>query len=264
MDQHQLAAETEDLAGNLNNIESQLAAALQRTDGTLPTSIAEKARELMAAIDNRLAPIQLGATYALRKNAIPTAAKREKAAVAAFEEVEKLFDELFQLAIEEMDKLPVQDPIADVLDDPTLDELLAMLENEQMLAAALGIPPRPSNLQIVGDWLRPNQGRGVGAQQRMFIAQQMRRESEQPARANRRSVSEGDGTRSRRTQEGERTPRKRSGGRGHKSTGITLASKLEDELLHGRGKLPPERYRRAIEQYFNLISRAESDEGLGE
>ncbi len=36
-----------------------------------------------------------------------------------------------------------------------------------------------------------------------------------------------------------------------------LLSELEDGLVQGRGKLPPERYRPAIEQYFNLINQTE-------
>ena len=37
-----------------------------------------------------------------------------------------------------------------------------------------------------------------------------------------------------------------------------LVSKLENELLQGRGNMAPEAYRRAIEQYFDEISRAKS------
>ena len=52
-----------------------------------------------------------------------------------------------RLAIAELDKLPVQDPVADLLDDPTLDELLAQLEQELPIEELLGIPQRPSNLR---------------------------------------------------------------------------------------------------------------------
>jgi len=38
-----------------------------------------------------------------------------------------------------------------------------------------------------------------------------------------------------------------------------LASQLSDDLQQGRDKAPPERYRRAIEQYFRQLSRAEKD-----
>ena len=34
----------------------------------------------------------------------------------------------------------------------------------------------------------------------------------------------------------------------------TLASQLEDRLRQGRGLVPPEQYRRAIERYFELIA----------
>src|SRR5690606_23864014 len=100
-----------------------------------------------------------------------TAAERTQDAVKSFQKAEELFDELFKKVIEEADKLPVQDPIADLLDDPTLDELLRLLENEQDLAALLGIPPRPTNLQTIGDWLRRGLGGGGGIGPGMIMAQ---------------------------------------------------------------------------------------------
>ena len=40
----------------------------------------------------------------------------------------------------------------------------------------------------------------------------------------------------------------------------TLGSKLEDHLRQGRGNLPPEQYRKAIEQYFeSLAGKAKGD-----
>jgi hypothetical protein len=41
-----------------------------------------------------------------------------------------------------------------------------------------------------------------------------------------------------------------------------LVSELRDDLMQGRGKLPPEEFRRAIEQYFDLISRAKAGDAV--
>ncbi len=38
-----------------------------------------------------------------------------------------------------------------------------------------------------------------------------------------------------------------------------LVSELGDDIRQGRDKMPPEQYRRAIEQYFTEISRAVAD-----
>jgi hypothetical protein len=155
VDQYRLAMKTEELAGKLGSIEQTLAALMQRNDGSLPQPIAEKAREFIGTLDKEVSPNQLAAVYALHSNQMPRATQRQKAAGEALTKAEATYDELMRLAIDELDKLPVQDPVADLLDDPTLDELLAQLEQELPLEELLGIPQRPSNLQIVGDWMRP-------------------------------------------------------------------------------------------------------------
>ena len=153
--QYRLAMKTDELAGKLGNLEQQLAGMLQRPDRSLPEPIAAKSREFMAALDKEAAPNQLAAVYALHSNQAPRATERQQLAGAALAKAEKLYDELMRLAITELDKLPVQDPIASLLEDPTLDELLAQLEQELPLQELLGIPNRPSNLRIIGDWMRP-------------------------------------------------------------------------------------------------------------
>ena len=58
IDQYRLAMETDQLAGKLGAIEQTLAALMQREDGTLPASIAEKAREFIAMLDKQATPNQ--------------------------------------------------------------------------------------------------------------------------------------------------------------------------------------------------------------
>ena len=150
---------------------------MQRRDGTLPAPIAEKAREFLTTLDKQASPNQLASVYALHNNQLPRATQRQKAASDALTLAEKAYDEMMRLAIAELDKLPVQDPVADLLDDPTLDELLAQLEQELPIEELLGIPQRPSNLQIIGDWLRPgNNGMGGGGQ---MALNQMRQNNQQ-------------------------------------------------------------------------------------
>ena len=125
----------------------------------------------MAALDKEAAPNQLAAVYALHSNQAPRATERQQLAGAALVKAEKLYDELMRLTITELDKLPVLDPIASLLEDPTLDELLAELEQELPLQELLGIPNRPSNLRIIVDWTRPGSNGNSGGMQRIAMNQ---------------------------------------------------------------------------------------------
>jgi hypothetical protein len=247
VDQYRLANKTEELAGKLGDIEQTLAALMQQEDGKLPEPIAIKAREFMRLLDREASPNQIAAVFALRSSEAPRAVERQTRAAVALTAAEKTFDEMVRLAITEMDKLPVQDPVADLLDDPTLDELLAQLEQELSLQELLGIPDRPSNLQIIGDWTRPgNMPGGQGMVQRQMSAQDSR---------NRRKLEEAY-QRALARALNESTPRRLEEPVATKMTHWNrLLSTLGDDLRQGRDKAPPEQYRRAIEQYFDLISR---------
>lgn len=263
IDQHQLATETQELGGKLANLEVQLAGALSGGGSNeLPEEIAAKARRLLALFDNQLSPNQLGATYSLQQNRLPAAAVRQSNAIKAYAEAEKLFDEIIQETIAELDKLPVQDPIASLLDDPTLDELLAQLENERLLAEELGIPNRPSNLQVMGDWLSPGRGGGF-AQMRMMInarlREQQQRTEEELRKAYERALARALKEKERLAEAAKRDQKKEEI-RAQQVDWNVLVSELRDDLLQGRGQLPPEEFRRAIEQYFDLISRAKAED----
>ncbi len=252
VDQYRLAMKTDALAGKLGTIEQSLSGAMQRGDGTLPEPIAQKAREFITALDREASPSQLAAVYALHSNQLPRATARQQAAGNALAKAEKHYDELMRLTIEELDKLPVQDPIADLLDDPTLDELLAQLEQESPIAELLGIPNRPSNLRIIFDWLRPGGGGGGG----LFVMNQMRldqqRMRQQLQRAYQRAIA--------RALKEEKDRRRIEIPRTQMSDWNRLVSRLGEDLRQGRDKAPPEQYRRAIEQYFDQISRAVAEE----
>lgn len=258
--QYRLATRTDTLAGKLANLEQTMAGLLQNENNMLPKSIAEKARGLLAALDEQAAPNQLAAVYALRRNQMSRATSREESALAALELAGKLYDEMVEESIKELDKLPVQDPIASLLDDPTLDDLLRELEQEIPIEEALGIPARPSNLQIMTDWLRSGGDNATmtGGNRRMML-DQMRRQQElrqrNLERAYRRAVA-------RALKEGEAEDLVKNMPKLAKETADwnRLASQLEDDLRQGRDKAPPERYRRAIEQYFRQVSGSEQSD----
>jgi len=258
--QYRLATETDLIAGKLADLEQRMAGLLQSADGTLPQAIAEKARDLLAALDEQAAPNQMAAVFALRRNKMPRAISRQKSAVKALELAGKLYDEMIEASIKELDKLPVEDPIASLLDDPTLDELLRGLEQEVPIEELLGIPRRPSNLQIMSDWLRPGGDNGMitgggkrqGLMRRMQQQQQIRQR--QLDRAYRRAIA-----RALKEAEAEDLVQDMPK-RAHETADWNqLASELEDDLRQRRDKAPPERYRRAIEQYFRQVSGGEKD-----
>jgi hypothetical protein len=257
VEQYRLAMKTEELAGKLGSLEQTLAGLMQRQDGSLPEPIAVKAREFMATLDNEASPNQLAAVYALHVDDMPRATERQVLAGGALEKSEKIYDEMVKLAIEEMDKLPVQDPVSQLLEDPTLDELLAQLEQERAIERLLGIPPRPTNLRIVNDWMRPNAQLATAMRSMSMMQQQMNRQNQQMRRqldqAYRRAVARALKESASRTKIA--VPK-----RTKLSDWNRLVSELNDDVGQGRDKTPPEQYRRAIEQYFAQISRAVAEE----
>ncbi len=253
IEQYKLAMESDTLAGKLAGLERQLAGALppgsEASDG-----LAAKANELLTTFDNEVSANQLAATFAMRRGRDAPAVAKTAAADTAFQKVERLFDELMRATLDELDKLPVQDPIAQLLRDPTLDELLAQLENETPLQELLGIPARPSNLRIIGDWMRPgNNGGGGGG----MIAQQLRLQAQaakrQAQEAYRRALA-----RAKKAEKDAAGKKSKRVARVKRTEWNTLLSSLRDDLLQGEGRLPPEEYREAIEYYLTRISRLES------
>ncbi|MEZ6054306.1 MAG: hypothetical protein R3C02_23430 [Planctomycetaceae bacterium] len=242
VEQHQLARETNDLTASLADLEQQLVGVLQREDQTLPEDIAALSRTLLATLDERVSASQMGAVFALRRNTLTAASARTHDAAEGMVEAERLFDELMIKVLAEADKLPVGDPM--LPDDPTLDELLALLENERDLADALGIPPRPSNLQTMSDFLRGGGGGGGGGRGGMIAAQLMAR-LQMMNRTSKRASNRAEAETSKLSNISKR----------QLDEWNVLASELEHRLLQGEGQLPPEEYRRAIEQYFSEITR---------
>jgi hypothetical protein len=256
VEQYRLAMKTEELAGKLGSIEQSLAGALQREDGSLPKPIADKAREFLATLDKEATPNQLASVYALHVDDFAKTTDRQTLALGALEKAERTYDEMIQLAIKEMDKLPVQDPVSNLLDDPTLDQLLAQLEQERPIAEVLGIPPRPTNLRIVDDWLMGAGNLAMAARSRQWMQQQMQRDNRmsqwQLDQAYRRAIA-------RALKEGKSAKKVARPKATKLSDWNRLVSELNEDVGQGRDKAPPEQYRRAIEQYFAQISKAVAD-----
>ncbi|MGE3242862.1 MAG: hypothetical protein AB7I57_17445 [Pirellulales bacterium] len=252
VEQYRLAMKTEELAGKLGSIEQSIAGLMQRQDGTLPKPIADKAREFLATLDKEATPNQLASVYALHRDDFVKASDRQTLAQGALEKSERLYDAMVKQAIAEMDKLPVQDPVANLLDDPTLDELLAQLEQERPIADVLGIPPRPTNLRIIDDWLMGAGNLAISARSRQWMQQQMRRDNMlsqwQLDQAYRRAIARA----LREAKPKQKIARPKAT---RLSDWNKLVSQLGDDVGQGRDKAPPEQYRRAIEQYFAQISK---------
>ncbi len=262
IEQYELATATDALAGDLADVETDLAGLLQTPDGRLPSDLATACRELLATLDEEATPNQLASAIALERGFSARISQRQEAASEALEKAENQFDDLIKKAIVELDKLPVQDPIAQLLEDPTLDEILSQLEQESDLEAALGIPDRRSNLQVIDDWMRGGQGGGGGGGGGGGLAmamRQMRQEQQRMSRAAQRARARAM-KRIKEDRQVVKTSKPKDMKREKSTDWNQLISTLSDDLLQGRDKLPPKRYREAIEQYRTLMSRVAADD----
>lgn len=259
IEQYKLAMETDALAGKLSGLEGQLTSGIPASP-EIVEQIRTKAKELLTALDTELAASQLAATFALKREQGDQAVQKEQAAAAAFDKCEKMFDELMRLVIDELDKIPPQDPIASLLEDPTLDELMAQLENENDPLDTLGIPQRPTNLRIVQDWMRPGRN-GSGGAGRMINAY-LRREQDQARRRADRMHQNAVARALKELQKIERAKPKQVAQDEQPVDWNQLLSQLPDELRQGKGEMLPQEYRRMIEQYLTRISRLQGAEPM--
>jgi len=256
VEQYQLAMLTDTLAGKLANIEQNLAGLLQRNDGSIPEAIAEKSRLLLSVLDEQVTPNQLGAVYALRRNQLQRANSRQVSALEALELAGRTYDEMIELTIIELDKLPVADPLADR--DPTLDELLARLEQEVDFADQLGIPRRPTNLQIIRDWNPSGEGNAGGNNQ--MVINQFREQQRQRQRAIEKAYRQALARAAKEANADNLVDAMPAAPARATRDWNVLASQLQDDLQQGRDSAPPERFRQAIEQYFRQISKSKAED----
>ena len=248
VDQESRRAQLLEYSVKIASLDSQLVAAMQTEDGELPEGVAEKSAELQRLLDVEIPANQLIAAQTLSDGDATLAKSQQNGLVVDFEHAEQLFDEILQAIADELDKLPVQDPIASLLEDPTLDEILFQLENELDDIEKLGLSLRPSNLMFMGN------GRGSMSslmRQLMGQRQRMRNLSNQ---AYRNALA-----RARVKDKNKRKPKLAKDDRRWN----LLVSELDEDMLQGDKKVPPERYRSAIDQYFEKISKLKNEPRFG-
>ena len=254
VDEHRLALDTATLNDKLNAAVPSLAA--------LSPEIQAKSDQLLHTVGKQVLPEETRAVDALARNSLKDAVSRQEGADTAFADAETQFDELLRLIVAKLDTAPAP---TEPGQNPTLEEILAMLKDEKKAAESLGIPNRPINVQIMRDWLSPSSGsqQASGSQGQRQNRAQARATEQQARDASRRADRATD--QARRNAQLRATAMTTNGvalAAGGNETGPkspsnawnTIASKLGDELRQSRDNVPPEQYRQAIEQYFNSIS----------
>ena len=224
------------------SLDSQLVAALPDDYGELPKDVATKTNELQKLVDVEIPAEQLIAAQTLSDGTADLSKAGQSQIREKFATAEQLFDEVLQAVADELDKLPAQDPIASLLEDPTLDEILFQLENELDLLEDLGLGRRPSNLQIIGDWSRSMRQQLMGQQSRM---RNLSNRAWRNALARARARNQGN--------------RKYKIAKDDERWNL-LVGKLAEDVLQGDKKIPPEHLRSAIEQYHERISKLNNEQ----
>jgi hypothetical protein len=249
VDQHRITVDTATLSRKLATLEAQCR-------GMTP-ELAETAREFLQTMETELLGELQGAQEAFGENKIPEAAAGQQRSLEAFAKAETQFDQVIDGMIKYLDSQPYDKtpPPPDPDDVPSLQDLLAMLEDESKAVETLGIPCRPANLMIEKDWLKPGSG-GMSPSSARSIVQQTR-ESRNKAEQLERQLRKALADRAKKhLKDGQlRAPGERRWN--------TLGSQLDDVLRQGRNNIPPEQYRQAIERYFESLA-SQSKTGKGE
>ncbi len=259
-----LQADTMDFGVKLDRVAAQL--------NGMSDEIGPKARELEELVSMEIAGSQMAAAKAHWDNQLPSAHEFEAGAVAAFDKAERLFDEILTMVEETIAAMP---PPERPCPAPTLEALLAMLENEGKACEKLGAALR-SNIALQGNWMWPGSGSGSGSGTgssqgfgSQALARAQARAAElyaQEATEQMQKVREYAAALAAELAMRLETERQHggqgAGGEGQSGAGAAVAgrdwnvlvSKLRDELKQGRDTTPPEQYRRAIEAYFRNIN----------
>ena len=130
VNQWQVAEETHQLTEKLTVLQSELAGTIRQAGGTLPASIAQKCQQLLEMLDRDIEPMQLAAIRSLQDAKIERSMSRTGTAADEMLAACELLDDILADVIKLLDEMPA-DPLASTEDDPTLDEILAILEQER-------------------------------------------------------------------------------------------------------------------------------------
>ena len=259
VDQHRITVDTMVLTRKLSSLNAQC-------QGISP-ELAKLASSFLKILEFDLIPELEASQVNLNANRLPEAVEHQAASIEQFARAEEQLDEVMDGIIRHLDSLPFNEKpeLSDDVKPESLEELLAMLDQEARAAEALGIPCcRPSNLVIEKDWFKPGSnpgaGRGSGGQsvsgrrslqpgaqmRQAQMANQKVEEARKQLEDALRKMTKGKKLNGQTNKNGlvDQTERKWD----------TLGSKLEENLRQGRGNLPPEQYRKAIELYFEKLA----------
>lgn len=242
---------THDLTEKLTGLQRELARQLDPDSQMLPQSIADACDQLLESLDREIEPLQLASIRALQQSQWPRATQRLQASADGLDQACRLADDLLRKVIERLDQLP-PDPLQDLLEDPTLDEILAQLEDERQMDETLGIPSRPTNLQIINDWANGKQGPGGAARARLIamirqsMAQQQKKQSQRMEKI-KKALMQRHASRDNHVVDDSKRKSMVFGWN-------VLRSQLATGLLQESDGQPPESYRPSIDRYFEIIS----------
>ncbi len=254
VDQHRITVDTMTLSRKLTSLNAQCQG--------ISVELAELASNFLKTMEEDLIPELEESQISLNGNEIPDAVKHQTVAIEQFSTAEKQLDEVMDGIIKHLDSLAFnpKPELPDDLQPPPLEDLLAMLDDEARAAEALGIPCcRPSNLVIEKDWFKPGSNPGSGGGKGSGSG----RRSLQPNAQMAQSKQAGQQAEKLRKQFEGSVRKQMTAKSGADKNGVankperkwdTLGSKLEDHLRQGRGNLPPEQYRKAIELYFESLA----------
>ena len=266
VDQWQLAEETNRLTEKLTGLQSELGGAIDRAGGTLPASIAAKCQQLLEKLDRDVEPMQLAAIRSLQDTLVEKAKRRTGAATEEMTAASELLHEILEDVIKLLDEIP-PDPLAAAQDDPTLDEILAILEQERDRSEALGIPGRPTNLRIINDWSIIGSGQngvagqggkgGQGGQGRARMLAMIRSAMKQQIESQKKKKKQRKGKSKKGNRGGDIAKIQSSSPEERRASAYgwnTVRTKLETGLSQGSDGRPPEAYRRSIDRHMDIIS----------
>lgn len=250
VDQTRLTNDTAEMTNKIGNLRSWMSG--------LSPEIAQMAKDMSETLEKELLVEQVAAEELLAEHQLSDAIEHQEKAIERFTIAEQQFDVLLKAIIAHLDALPVNTrPSLDGIEPESIEELLAMLEEEKLAAEGLGIPCcRPNNLSIVKDWMSPSKGNmggmmASGAQAQAQNAQRWAGQFQKSAITRKKKLTDAAIAAGGAAQNAGR-------GRHVNPRWNTLASKLDDGLKQVRGQSPPEKYRSAIEHYFELISGADA------
>lgn len=254
VDQHRMTVDVMELTRKLTSLEAQC-------QGISPT-LHESATQLLSTLEDDLIPELEESQKQFSANKVQKAVKHQAVALQHFAKAETQLDEVMDGIIKHLDSLPFDSTptLAKDAEPESLEDLLVMLEDEARAAESLGIPCcRPSNLLVEKDWTKPGSSAGSGASpgsgsgnRKMQARGPLTQSKEASKQANKVRQNLDDSLKRLANKSGKADSQ--SAPQKSERAWDTLSSKLEDHIRQGRGNLPPERYRKAIEQYFETLA----------